>query len=91
MTKRIKREYFMVHTDASGAPAVYWCDGFMFTFDCLGKVMGWDRNARGPRHLRRRAFALCLWAYRKDLAAATSPEWHAANCALCCEGVEEVR
>lgn len=73
-----------VYSDASGAPAVYECNGFRFQFDMLGEVKVNLLNS-GSAYVSRKALKIareaCITAYCTELSYLSS-EWFHANAAM---------
>jgi hypothetical protein len=72
-----------IYEDASGAPAVMSCDGFMYAMDYIGgEIKTTGLRVNGTRRQLLKAKSMCEAAYRKMLFAQTTPEWRASNVAL---------
>ena len=65
--------------DGSGAPAVFTCDDFAWSFDWLGGLRSTGIRVGGMRSARKRALAICTAAYMRALREAASEEWFRAN------------
>lgn len=70
-----------IYTDASGAPALVACAGFVFACDCLGTIRV-NLVSGGARKPSKRVLGMVRWAYGKALDDATDDGWRAQNRAM---------